>query len=126
MAVAPAARREIDALPAPLAREVVFPAVLLIGRILGKLARDDLFIITGDHGNDPTIGHDKHTREFTPLLVRGDRIAPNSLAPRDSLADIAATIAEIFGTARPEIGKSFLRDVQEPNATTEAAVSIAT
>lgn len=96
-----------------------------VGRILGKLTRDDLFIITGDHGNDPTIGHDKHTREFTPLLVRGDRIVPNSLAPRESLADIAATIAEIFGTARPEIGKSFLRDVQWPNATTEAAVSIA-
>jgi phosphopentomutase len=97
-----------------------------VGRILAKLSDDDLFIITGDHGNDPTIGHDKHTREFTPLLVRGDRIAPNSLAPRESLADIAATIAEIFGTERPEIGKSFLQELQRPNAASEASVSVAT
>ena len=97
-----------------------------VGRILAKLSDDDLFIITGDHGNDPTIGHDKHTREFTPLLVRCDRIAPNSLAPRESLADIAATIAEIFGTERPEIGKSFLQELQRPNAATEASVSFAT
>lgn len=83
-----------------------------VGRILDKLAADDVLIITGDHGNDPTIGHDKHTREFTPLLVRGDRIAPKALAARGSLADIAATIAEIFAIERPEIGESFLLDVQ--------------
>jgi len=58
--------------------------------------------------------------------VRGDRIAPNSLEPRESLADIAATIAEIFGTERPEIGKSFLQELQRPNAATEASVSVAT
>ena len=88
-----------------------------IGRILERLTADDLFIVTGDHGNDPTIGHDKHTREFTPLLVRADRIAAHALAPRESLADIAATIAEIFGTAPPEIGTSFLRELQAPVAT---------
>lgn len=83
-----------------------------VGRILDKLTPSDLFIITGDHGNDPTIGHDKHTREYTPLLVRGDLVAPQALAPRESLADIAATIAEIFAIDRPEIGASFLRELQ--------------
>ena len=78
-----------------------------VGEILGRLGPGDLFIITGDHGNDPTIGHDKHTREFTPLLVVGEGIPPRPLAPRESLADIAATIAEVFGVGRPEIGKSF-------------------
>lgn len=97
-----------------------------IGRILDKLTEDDLFIITGDHGNDPTIGHDKHTREFTPLLVRGDHIAPNSLEPRESLADIAATIAEIFGTERPEIGKSFLQELQRHDTAIAASVSVST
>ena len=82
-----------------------------IGRMLGMLTPRDLLIITGDHGNDPTIGHDKHTREFTPLLVHGERVAAVPLRERDSLADIAATIAQMFGTAAPEIGTSFLRDV---------------
>lgn len=79
-----------------------------VGRILGKLRPTDLFIITGDHGNDPTIGHDKHTREFTPLLVAGEQITAVPLGQRESLADIAATIAEIFSTDTPEIGRSFL------------------
>ena len=80
-------------------------------RILGKLTPRDVLIVTGDHGNDPTIGHDKHTREFTPLLVYGEPVAAVALGQRESLADIGATVAEIFGTARPEIGSSFLRDV---------------
>jgi phosphopentomutase len=79
-----------------------------IGRMLAKLGPRDVMIITGDHGNDPTIGHDKHTREFTPLLVYGAAVAPVALGQRDSLADIAATIAENFGTPAPEIGASFL------------------
>jgi phosphopentomutase len=78
-----------------------------VGEILARLGRGDLLIITGDHGNDPTIGHDKHTREFTPLLVCGEGILPRRLAPRESLADIAATIAEVLGVGQPEIGRSF-------------------
>ena len=83
-----------------------------IGKILAQLRPNDLFIITGDHGNDPTIGHDKHTREFTPLLVAGQRIEPRRLSHRESLADIAATIAEIFHVGPPEIGKSFLQELR--------------
>jgi phosphopentomutase len=87
-----------------------------VGRILSRLRPDDMFVITGDHGNDPTIGHDKHTREFTPLLVAGDLIEPRALAPRESLADIAATIAEIFDVGPPEIGRSFLASVRKQAA----------
>ena len=83
-----------------------------IGRMLAKLGPRDLLCITGDHGNDPTIGHDKHTREFTPLLVYGPQVAGRPLARRESLADIAMTIAENFGTERPEIGRSFLRELE--------------
>jgi len=93
-----------------------------VGKILAQLRPDDIFIITGDHGNDPTIGHDKHTREFTPLLVAGHGIAPRALAPRESLADIAATIAEVFAVRQPEIGRSFLSKVRR---TESAAVAMA-
>lgn len=82
-----------------------------IGRIMAMMSRRDLLIITGDHGNDPTIGHDKHTREFTPLLVWSPGIVPKGIFMRDSLADIAATIAANFGVANPEIGTSFLEDI---------------
>lgn len=82
-----------------------------VGEILARLGPGDLLIVTSDHGNDPTIGHDKHTRELTPLLVLGDGVPPRRLAPRESLADIAATIADLFGVERPEIGASFRREL---------------
>ncbi len=83
-----------------------------IGRMMAMCGPRDLLVITGDHGNDPTIGHDKHTREFTPLLVWSPPIVPRAIFMRDSLADIAATISEIFGVDAPEIGKSFLDEIQ--------------
>jgi phosphopentomutase len=82
-----------------------------IGRMLAMLRPSDLLCITGDHGNDPTIGHDKHTREFTPLLAYSPQVMGRPLARRESLADIAMTIAENFGVERPEIGRSFLREL---------------
>ena len=87
-----------------------------VGKILARMGPGDMFIITGDHGNDPTIGHDKHTREFTPLLVYADSIPARALAPRDSLADIAATVAEIFHVGPTEIGRSFLGALQPVRA----------
>jgi phosphopentomutase len=87
-----------------------------IGEILADLRDSDLFIVTGDHGNDPTIGHDKHTREFTPLLAYGTHVAPRALGQRDSLADIAATIAQVFGVRAPEVGESFLGELERAAA----------
>ena len=36
--------------------------------------KDDLLIITADHGNDPTYKGTDHTREYVPLLVYSKRI----------------------------------------------------
>lgn len=83
-----------------------------IGRIMSMLGPRDLLVITGDHGNDPAIGHDKHTREYTPLLIWSPRIAPRPIYMRESLADIAATIAENFSVPRPAIGTSFLDEIR--------------
>lgn len=92
-----------------------------IGRMITKVSAKDLLIITGDHGNDPTIGHDKHTREFTPLLVCSPAVAGRPIRRRESLADIAMTIAENFGVERPEIGRSFLHELEGKAARAELA-----
>lgn len=38
-------------------------------KIMKAMSQDDLLIITGDHGNDPTTVSTDHSREFTPFLV---------------------------------------------------------
>ena len=37
--------------------------------LLRKLQRDDLLIVTADHGNDPTTPSTDHSREYVPLLI---------------------------------------------------------
>lgn len=77
--------------------------------ILNKLNNDDLLIITADHGNDPTFSGNMHTRENVPVVVYGRLFKnPGKLEILNSMADIAATIAENFEVEMPLIGTSFL------------------
>ncbi|MGC8690147.1 MAG: phosphopentomutase [Caldisericum sp.] len=81
----------------------------MIPAILEKMKPYDMLIITADHGCDPTFkAHTDHTREFTPLIVYGDHVKPNvNLGLRQSIADISATLSQIFNVERIN-GSSFL------------------
>jgi phosphopentomutase len=80
-----------------------------LGTFLPKIARDDLFIITADHGNDPAFRGNDHTREEVPLLAHYDGIT-HPLGTRETLADIAATLADFFRLRDPwPAGGPFLR-----------------
>ncbi|MFF3631090.1 phosphopentomutase [Streptomyces sp. NPDC002164] len=59
----------------------------------------DCLIVTGDHGNDPTIGHAFHTREFVPVLMHRPGAVPEHLPDTGSLADLGATAAAGLGIA---------------------------
>ncbi len=79
--------------------------------IFGAMRSDDLFILTADHGNDPTFRGSDHTREYAPLLVYGASARRGvDLGTRESLADIGQTIAENFGLELKD-GASFLSHV---------------
>lgn len=81
--------------------------------ILNKLNNDDLLIITADHGCDPTFPGNHHTRENVPVILFGRNFkTPGKLDPRQTMADIGATIAENFGVEMPKIGTSFLDDLK--------------
>lgn len=58
----------------------------------------DRLVVTGDHGNDPTIGHAYHTREYVPVLIhRPDGPGVELLPDAASLADVGATAAAALG-----------------------------
>lgn len=75
-----------------------------IPAILASLGEHDVFMITGDHGNDPTIGHTNHTREQTPLILFSKKTPSTDFGVRKTLADIGATVAEFFNVEAPESG----------------------
>ncbi len=79
-----------------------------VPELAGALAPGDLLVLTADHGCDPTTPGTDHTREYVPLLA----LLPSGLAggvdlgTRASLADVAATVAQVFGFGWP-VGESF-------------------
>lgn len=80
-----------------------------LGEFLLKMRRDDLLMITADHGCDPAAQGTDHTRENVPLIVYGEQVrAGVNLGTLKTFADIAATIAEIFNVELETQGKSFL------------------
>ena len=81
-----------------------------IPAIVSKLKDDDLLILTGDHGNDPTSQSTDHSREFVPLLVFPSSAAEAlDLGTRKTFSDVACTVADFFGLRESYPGDSFLR-----------------
>ena len=82
-----------------------------LGILLEKLNKDDLLIITADHGNDPTYTGTDHTREKVPFLAYSPSMERSgALEPFSTFAVIGATIAGNFKVSMPEgtLGHSVL------------------
>ena len=78
-----------------------------LAELLRVMRKDDLLMITADHGNDPTHTGTDHTREKVPFLVYSPSINDGKyLEERSTFADMGATILANFGlkTEKPMIG----------------------
>jgi phosphopentomutase len=83
-----------------------------LAQLLPQLRPDDLLVITADHGNDPTTPSTDHSREHVPVLLHGAQVrAGVDLGTRDTFADLAQTLAEVFGVGPLTHGTSFLSDI---------------
>jgi phosphopentomutase len=81
-------------------------------QLVPSLRKDDLLVVTADHGNDPTTPSTDHAREYVPLLVAGPRVrAGVDLGTRRTFADLGQTLAASFGVGPLVHGMSFLHDV---------------
>jgi len=83
--------------------------------LLGKLKKDDLLIITSDHGCDPTFKGSDHTREYTPIMMFNTSFKKGKLlSHRETMADIGATILDNFNIKNPlKIGTSIFDDLKK-------------
>ncbi len=85
----------------------------LLGPLVEDLRRDDLLLITADHGCDPDAcsASTDHSREYVPIVAysRSGKRSIN-LGVRSTLADMGQTVAENFGGCIPR-GASFLREI---------------
>ena len=87
-----------------------------IPEILQQLKEDDLFILTADHGNDPTWKGTDHTRENVPLLIYSKHLSnPGRIPTRKTFADLGETIVDNFQGVKKEVGTSFLNEITTTN-----------
>ena len=79
-----------------------------LGTFMEAMREEDMVFITADHGCDPGYRGTDHTRETVPFLAYGSNLRKGvDLGVRSTYADIAATIAELFGIDYVADGTSF-------------------
>ena len=77
--------------------------------ILDAMRKDDILMITADHGCDPAYtATTDHTREHTPFLMYGNPVVPRNLGTRKTFADIGATVLQYFGIVPEFEGEGLL------------------
>lgn len=84
-----------------------------LGTFLNNMRKDDILIVTADHGCDPATPSTDHSREYTPMLIFGANLKNGvDLGIRSSFADISATVLEYLGIDQKQTaGESFLKEV---------------
>jgi phosphopentomutase len=83
-----------------------------IKEIIDLMRREDVIIITANHGCDPLAPSTDHSKEYIPVVIHGSKIKQGvNLGTRESFSDIAATILEYLGINKLVEGKSFLREI---------------
>lgn len=78
---------------------------------LARLRPGDLFLLTADHGNDPTWRGTDHTRERTPVIGVAPGLRGGAIGLRPTFSDIGETVAEHLGLPPGEHGVSFLATI---------------
>ncbi|MBO4650240.1 MAG: phosphopentomutase [Clostridiales bacterium] len=83
--------------------------------ILSRMQKDDILMITADHGCDPSTPSTDHSRENVPFLAYGEKVRPGTdLGTRSSFADIAKTIGDYFGINTTNLdGESFWKEMRK-------------
>lgn len=77
-----------------------------LGKIVNNLDKNDILILTADHGCDPTFAGSDHTREYIPFLLYGKNLSSKNMGIRSTYADIGQTVADHIQLKKLKIGKS--------------------
>jgi len=94
-------------------KEILEIADRKIGEMLPLLTDEDILLIMADHGNDPEIGHNRHTREYVPLLIYNSSLQGNDIGTHLTMSDVGASVCDWFGCATPQNGKSFIHELKK-------------
>mgnify|MGYP002516414803 FL=1 len=77
-----------------------------LSKFIPEMKPDDVLMLTGDHGNDPTTPLTDHSREFTPILIYGKNVNQNvNLGILNGFYNIGQLVEEYLLGKPTEIGE---------------------
>jgi phosphopentomutase len=82
-----------------------------IEKILNNMDENDLLILTGDHGTDPTDGKTDHSREYVPFIAYRNNGKAEYIGDIEGFSNVASTISDFFSLENIFPGKSFLNQI---------------
>ena len=86
----------------------------VLPELMSGLRKDDILIITADHGCDPTTPSTDHSREYVPLLLCGRRVSPADLGTITGFDCIADFLRACFlGERKSVIYKKVIAESEE-------------
>ena len=77
-----------------------------LDKLISVVDDEDIIIITGDHGTDPTDGKTDHSREYVPFVIYKKNLNPKYIGEGNTFSDIASTISDIYEIENIFPGKS--------------------
>lgn len=83
-----------------------------LSTFIPKMKEEDILMISADHGCDPGFRGTDHTREYVPFLAYGKSVKQGAnLGIRESFADVAKTILDIYDLENTVNGVSFKKEL---------------
>lgn len=76
-----------------------------------RMNKDDILIITADHGCDPGDESTDHSREYVPLIVYGENVKPQNVGTLGTFAEIASFVTEYLDVPFDCAGKGILNKI---------------
>lgn len=76
-----------------------------------RMNKDDILIITADHGCDPGDESTDHSREYVPLIVYGENVKPQNVGTLGTFAEIASFVTEYLEVPFDCAGKGILNKI---------------
>ena len=85
---------------------------IALGDFMKNMRKDDVLMLTADHGCDPSTPSTDHSRECVPLIICGNNVKSGNLGTKKGFTCIAKTILSIFNLKNTFFGEDLAPEIK--------------
>lgn len=85
---------------------------IALGDFMKNMRKDDVLMLTADHGCDPSTPSTDHSRECVPLIICGNNVKSGNLGTRKGFTCIAKTILSMFNLKNTFFGEDLAPEIK--------------